>query len=94
MHMKTALKTTLAPLGLALMLGLAAPALAQEVTPINVNTADATLLAELPGIGETKAAAIVEDREANGPYASVEDLARVSGIGEVTVEGLADQVTF
>lgn len=92
--MKNHFKPTLAALGLALMLGLAAPALAQDVTPINVNTADATLLAELPGIGETKAAAIVEDREANGPYASADDLSRVSGIGEMTVEGLADQVTF
>ncbi|SEL45533.1 ComEA family DNA-binding protein [Halomonas daqiaonensis] len=79
----------------ALMLGLAPLcAVAQEMEPINVNTADAELLAELPGIGETRAAAIVEDREANGPYESAEDLTRVSGIGEATVEGLADQVTF
>lgn len=92
--MKTHHKAALAALGLTLMLGLAAPTIAQDMTPIDVNTADAALLAELPGIGETKAAAIVEDREANGPYETADDLTRVSGIGEVTVEGLTDQVTF
>ncbi|ATJ82484.1 ComEA family DNA-binding protein [Halomonas beimenensis] len=92
--MTTFRKGYLAPLGLVLLLGLAGPALGQEAPPINVNTADAALLAELPGIGEAKAAAIVEDREANGPYAAAADLTRVSGIGEATVEGLADQVTF
>ncbi|MFP4137310.1 MAG: ComEA family DNA-binding protein [Halomonas sp.] len=77
------------------MLGLAPlGAMAQEVEPINVNTAGEELLTELPGIGPSKAAAIVEDREANGPYESAEDLARVSGIGEVTVANLEDQVTF
>ncbi|MBB3139761.1 ComEA family DNA-binding protein [Halomonas organivorans] len=93
--MKMISKEGVAALCLMMMLGLATPTLAQEnATPINVNTADAALLAELPGIGETKAAAIVKDREANGPFESANDLARVSGIGEATVEGLADQVTF
>ena len=69
-------------------------AMAQEVEPINVNTAGAELLAELPGIGPSKAAAIIEDREANGPYESAEDLTRVSGIGDGTVANLEDQVTF
>ncbi|MEQ6918128.1 ComEA family DNA-binding protein [Halomonas aquatica] len=96
--MKTAIKHSLSSLLLAMLLGLApfvaSQALAQEMEPINVNSADAELLAELPGIGETRAAAIVEDREANGPFASAEDLARVSGIGEATVEGITDQVTF
>ena len=78
-----------------LMLGLAPlGAMAQEVEPINVNTAGTELLTELPGIGPSKAAAIVEDREANGPYESAEDLTRVSGIGDGTVANLEDQVTF
>lgn len=88
------LKESLAPVGLILLLGLAGPALAQEMAPVNVNTADAALLAELPGIGEVKAAAIVEEREANGDFESAEDLARVDGIGETTVDALADQVSF
>lgn len=96
--MKIAIMRRLPGLLLVMLLGLApfiaGQSLAQEMEPINVNSADAELLAELPGIGETRAAAIVEDREANGPYESAEELMRVSGIGEATVEGLADQVTF
>ena len=49
---------------------------------INLNTADVAELDELPGVGEATALAIVEDREANGPFTSPEDLMRVSGIGE------------
>ena len=55
--------------------------------PVNVNTADAeTISAELKGVGITKALAIVEFREANGPFKSPEELAMVKGIGERTVE--------
>ena len=79
----------------ALLLGLAPlGAVAQEVEPININTASAELLTELPGIGPSKAAAIVEDRETNGPYESAQDLTRVNGIGDGTVANLEDQVTF
>lgn len=92
--MQLRLKGTLLAATLALMLGMAPVALAQELTPININSADAELLAELPGIGPSKANAIIEDRETNGAYKSAEDLTRVSGIGEITVQGLTDQVTF
>lgn len=55
--------------------------------PVDVNTADAkTLAKELDGIGMAKAQAIVEHRKANGPFKSAEDLARVKGIGQKTVE--------
>jgi len=55
--------------------------------PVNVNTADAeTISAELKGVGITKALAIVEFREANGPFNTPEELAMVKGIGERTVE--------
>lgn len=49
---------------------------------VNLNTAGVDELDELPGIGEATARAIVEDREANGPFSAPEDLMRVSGIGE------------
>lgn len=78
-------------LALTLLLGTASLALAQDVAPINLNTADAELLSELPGIGSTKAQAIVDDRDANGPYESVDELSRVPGIGEATVNNLRDQ---
>ena len=54
---------------------------------VNINTADAESLAsELNGIGESKAIAIVEYRQKNGPFKSAEDLALVKGIGEGTVD--------
>ncbi|MFN2332134.1 MAG: ComEA family DNA-binding protein [Halomonas sp.] len=93
--MKGVTRNTLAVALFTLLLGVAPlGAVAQEVAPINVNTADAELLAELPGIGPAKAAAIIEDRETNGNFESAEDLTRVSGIGPGTVANLEDQVSF
>ncbi len=93
--MKGTIRTGFGALLIALLLGLAPlTATAQDVAPINVNEADAELLAELPGIGPSKATAIIEDREANGPFESTQDLTRVSGIGEGTVANLEDQVSF
>lgn len=55
--------------------------------PVDVNTADAaTLSTELQGIGMSKAVAIVEYREAHGPFKSPDDLILVKGIGERTIE--------
>jgi len=55
--------------------------------PVDVNTADAeTISAELQGVGISKAIAIVEYRQANGPFKSVDDLTLVKGIGDRTVE--------
>lgn len=55
---------------------------------VNINTAGVEELDELPGVGPATAQAIVEDREANGPFSSIEDLMRVSGIGEKKFEKL------
>jgi competence protein ComEA len=61
--------------------------------PVDVNTADAaTLSAELQGIGMSKAVAIVEYREANGPFKSADDLILVKGIGERTIELNRDNI--
>ena len=60
---------------------------------IDVNTATASQLTTLNGIGETKAAAIVEYREQYGDFGSVDELLNVPGIGEKILEGLRDQVT-
>lgn len=60
---------------------------------VNVNTATAAELLTLPGIGPTKAAAIIEDRNANGPFSSCDDLDRVSGIGPGTLSQLRDRCT-
>ncbi|GAB2803736.1 hypothetical protein GCM10027040_35110 [Halomonas shantousis] len=78
----------------ALLLGTAATAYADDTPSVNLNNADIETLAQLPGIGEVKAQAIVADRESNGPYQSAEDLTRVDGIGPATVEQLKDHVSF
>lgn len=64
-----------------------------EPAAININTADVATLAELTGVGQSKAEAIVAYREANGPFAATADLAKVKGIGERTVEKNADRLT-
>ncbi|WP_062299188.1 ComEA family DNA-binding protein [Demequina maris] len=60
---------------------------------VDLNTADEAALETLPGVGEVLAARIVADREANGPFAVVEDLERVSGVGPSIVEAIADLAT-
>ena len=60
---------------------------------ININSATAAELEALSGIGEVLAATIVEYRTQNGPFASVDDLLDVSGIGPATLEEIRDQVT-
>jgi|GEM_PF-157407 len=61
---------------------------------ININTATQTELETLPGIGASKAADIIAYREANGNFASIDDLVNVSGIGEATVENLRALITI
>lgn len=59
---------------------------------ININTADETELQTLTGIGSSKATAIIEYRETNGSFKSIEDLKSVSGIGDKTFEKLKDYI--
>lgn len=59
---------------------------------ININTASAEELDELPGVGPAIAGRIVEYREANGPFASVDALTDVKGIGEATLAELRPRV--
>lgn len=55
--------------------------------PVDINNADAASLAEaINGVGTVKARAIVEYRDQHGPFASVDDLLKVRGIGEKTLE--------
>lgn len=59
---------------------------------VNINTASAAQLDTLPGVGASTAEKIVADREANGPFKTVEDLKRVSGIGDKKFATLADAI--
>ena len=61
---------------------------------LDINQADAGRLTELPGIGPSKANAIVEYRKANGPFRSLEDLKKVKGIGEKTFQSIKHLITI
>ncbi len=60
---------------------------------ININTADEAALQTLPGIGAAKAASIVRYREANGGFSSIEEIKKVSGIGDITYENIKGCIT-
>lgn len=65
-----------------------------QVDKVNLNTADLTILeSELIGIGKVKAEAIIEHRTANGPFASVDELLEVKGIGAATLEKNRDRLS-
>jgi len=61
---------------------------------ININTADVDELVKLPGIGPTKARSIIDYRNKNGKFSSVDDLLNIKGIGEKTLEKLRNSVTI
>ena len=67
----------------------AAPA---ESGTVSLNSASASELTALPGVGEATAAAIVAHREANGPFTAVEQLTDVRGIGPAKFEAMRDMV--
>ena len=59
---------------------------------VNLNTATSSDLETLPNIGPAKALAIIQYREKNGPFQSIEDLKNVDGIGEKTYEKLKENI--
>ena len=61
---------------------------------MNINKADEKTLQSLSGIGEAKAKAIVEYRNKVGKIKSAEELSKISGIGDATVEKIAPYLTF
>ena len=73
-------------------IGASAQGVATAEGPVNINRASESDLDALPGVGPSTARAIVEDRDANGPFSSIEDLMRVSGIGEKKFEKLKSSI--
>ena len=60
---------------------------------VNINTADVqTLTAELKGVGEKKAQAIIDYRDEHGPFRSASDLTSVKGVGDKLLEDNADKI--
>lgn len=64
-----------------------------DVSPVNINTAPAEELAELPGIGGVLAQRIVDYRTEHGPFETEEALTSVSGIGEKKLAELEGRIT-
>lgn len=60
---------------------------------VNINTADVNALMNLPGIGESKAKAIVKYRKDHGKFQDVKDIQNVSGIGASTYSNIKDYIT-
>lgn len=62
------------------------------VSTVNVNTASANEIAAIPGLGEKKSMAVVKYREKHGPFARIEDLKKVDGIGNKLFEKIRPYV--
>jgi competence protein ComEA len=60
---------------------------------VNLNTADEAGLMAIKGIGKSKAKAIIEYRQKNGPFKSVDELTKIKGIKEKSLQKLRDQLT-
>jgi len=61
---------------------------------LNVNSADALKLTELPGIGEVTAARIVTYRDENGPFQSVDEMIKIKGIGPKVLAKIRPLITI
>ncbi len=66
---------------------------ALESTLVNINTADVAALMTLPGIGESRAKAIISYRERHGAFAQIEDIMKISGIKEAAFSKIKDKIT-
>lgn len=65
-----------------------------NVELVNINTAGKEQLTTLPGVGDSKAAAIITYREENGSFSSKEDIKKVTGIGDATYANIEDMITI
>lgn len=80
--------------GASPVLGTPLPVIVTTTTElIDINTASAAELEALPGIGPKLAQTIIDYREKNGPFLSIDDLDNVPGIGAGLIERFRDQVT-
>ncbi len=90
--MKNALVRVASALALAALLGSLAPAVRAADSAVNLNTASEDQLEGLPGVGPSKAKAIVEYRK-DHPFQSVDEVKNVRGIGDHLFQSLKDKLT-
>ena len=76
-----------------LLILLSSSALVFAMEPVNINTADKDLLMQITGIGEKRAEAIIDYRDNNGRFKSVDELTRVRGIGQSVVDKNREQLS-
>ncbi len=65
----------------------------EQPQKIDLNRAEAWLLEALPGIGETRAQAIIDYRQQNGPFNNINELIKIDGIGAATYEKIKHLIT-
>lgn len=64
-----------------------------QMNKININTADVDALCELPNIGPVTAQRILDYREENGPFISIDQIMDVKGIGQATFDTIEEMIT-
>ena len=67
---------------------------ASKDNKVSINTGTLEELQTIPGIGESKAKAIIEYREQNGKFETIEEIKNISGIGEATFEKFKEYITI
>ena len=90
-EMKSRWVALIVALALVLLFGI--PAGAAEADKIDINTATVDQLKQLDRIGDAVAQRIIDYREANGPFATIEDLMKVKGIGQKVFDLNKDRIT-
>ena len=86
-------ESTPAPSGSATSRSTASSSSSDSGGVVNINTASQSDLQSLPGIGPSKAVAIIDNRTENGLFSSCSELSRVTGIGSATVRNISSRCT-